>query len=285
MTAFIWVHDLSPFLVHFSLAGHDVGIRWYGMAYVTGFWLAWRQLHLAAVRHEIDGLDEAAVGALVWAIVVGVLLGGRAAFVLQHLGELQARPFFFFEVWNGGMTFFGGLAGLVLGIAYVARRLRLEMAGLLDVLAVPLTLALGVGRLANFINGELPGRPTDGTWGVIFPRVDMLARHPSQLYEAASHFLLYGLLLVVAWRRPRWLNESHGRMFALFLLLYGLLRVLTDAFRQDETYWGPLSSGQWASLLVAACGLGAPCCSCSATQRRDSVGRRSTPRSYCAAAA
>ena len=125
---------------------------------------------------------------------------------------------------------------------------------LADVAAFPATFGLGVGRIANFVNGELWGLPTNAGWGVIFPRVDNLPRHPSQLYEAASHFLLLGVLLWFLHRRPQTVQRP-GVLAAMFLELYGGLRFLTDFYRADDTFFGPFSSGQWASLLVAAIGL------------------------------
>jgi phosphatidylglycerol:prolipoprotein diacylglycerol transferase len=123
-----------------------------------------------------------------------------------------------------------------------------------DVAAFPAALGLGVGRLANFVNGELWGRPTHGDWGVIFPRADALPRHPSQLYEAASHFLLLGVLLWLSRRHPDWMRQKSGVVAAWFLLLYGILRVVTDFYRADDTYFGPFSSRQWASVVVAVAG-------------------------------
>jgi phosphatidylglycerol:prolipoprotein diacylglycerol transferase len=174
---------------------------------------------------------------------------------LQHGSKLLSDPFFLLRVWEGGMTFFGGLAGVALALLWAKKRFDLNFWTLSDVAAFPAAFGLGVGRVANFINGELIGRPTGENWGVIFPRVDNLPRHPSQLYEAASHFVLLGVLLWLLNRRPKIIREKPGIFAALFLALYGILRFATDFYRADETFLGPFSSGQWASLIVAVIGV------------------------------
>jgi phosphatidylglycerol:prolipoprotein diacylglycerol transferase len=255
MPSFRYVHDLSPFLFHIELAGHEVGVRWYGLAYVLGLSCAFLAFRRAAGRGFLPGLDDQAQQQMIFAIVAGVMGGGRLGYVLQHPARLLANPLFFFEVWEGGMAFFGGLAGVILAMLWTARRYAIPFWRLADVATFPAAFGLGVGRIANFINGELWGRPTASTWGVIFPRADSLPRHPSQLYEAASHFLLLGLLMW-AWRRQRTrVLARPGGLACLFLAGYGALRFLSDFYRDDDTYWGPWSSGQWASLLVMALGI------------------------------
>ena len=254
MTSFRWVHDLSPYLMQAQIAGHPVGVRWYGLAYVLGLFCAFFAFRRAAARGVLPGFDMDALLQLMGAVTVGVVGGGRLGYVVQHPARLFSNPLFFFQVWEGGMAFFGGLVGVIAAMLWTAHRQRVSFWRLADVAAFPAAFGLGVGRIANFINGELVGRPTGGNWGVIFPRVDMLPRYPSQLYEAASHFLLLGALLW-CWRRyPNWVSGTPGRLAALFLFGYGALRFVTDFYRDDDTYFGPFSSGQWASLLVALVG-------------------------------
>ncbi len=256
MFSFLWVHNLSPFLFHAHIFGQTVGIRWYGLAYVLGLFAAFFAFQYAARRGFLAGLNSEAQGQMMVAVTAGVLGGGRLGYVLQHPGRLLADPLFALRVWEGGMAFFGGLVGVILALAWTARRYGLSFWTLVDVAAFPAAFGLGVGRIANFVNGELWGRPTGGNWGVIFPRADSLPRHPSQLYEAASHFLLLGILVWLLRRRPQTVQQRPGVFAALFLALYGGLRFLTDFYRADDTYFGPFSSGQWASLLVAAIGVG-----------------------------
>lgn len=254
MSPLIYVHKLSPFLVHAQLFGQTVGVRWYGLAYVLGLWAAFIAFRIAAKRGFLAGFNTEAQHSLIMAVTAGVLVGGRVGFVLQSPARLLADPLFLFRVWEGGMAFFGGLVGVILAMAWTARRTNLSFWRLADVAAFPAAFGLGVGRIANFINGELVGRPTNGGWGVIFPQVDMLPRHPSQLYESASHFLLLGILLWLLHKRPQLALRKSGIFAALFLMIYGALRFFTDFFRADDTYFGPFSSGQWASLIVCALG-------------------------------
>lgn len=251
----LYTHDLSPFAFSVEVAGRTVGLRWYGLAYVLGFLLAFWYFRRAQRNGTIPGLTDEALEHLSLAIVLGVFLGGRLGFVLQSPRDLLAAPALVFRVWEGGMAFFGGLLGVVLAIFIVAQRHGLSMLALTDVGAFPAALGLAVGRIANFINGELVGRPTGSDWGVIFPAVDALPRHPSQLYESASHFLLFGILVLAVRLRPAWARGRSGRISALFLCGYGLLRVLTDFYRADDVYFGALSAGQWVSLATFAVGL------------------------------
>lgn len=255
MPPFVYVHNLSPFVFQAHLFGQSVGVRWYGLAYVLGLWMAFFAFGRASRRGLLPGLSQEAQSRMIVAVSIGVLGGGRLGYVLQHPARLLSDPLFFFRVWEGGMAFFGGLAGVILALIWTARRYSLAFWSLADVAAFPAAFGLGVGRIANFINAELWGRPTASTWGVVFPRVDALPRHPSQLYEAASHFLLLGVLLWLLRYRPQLMRERPGVFAALFMALYGALRFLTDFYRDDDLYFGSWSSGQWASLLVAAIGV------------------------------
>ena len=255
----VWVNNLSPFLFHVTVRGHELGVRWYGLSYLLGFVFVYLWFARAARDKTVPGLTPAALDSLVTAVVVGVLGGGRLGFVLQHPVQWAHDPLWFFRVWEGGMAFFGGLLGTLLAFAWVGRRFGLSLPALLDVAVFPTALGLAVGRLANFVNGELVGKPTRSDWGVVFPGVDTLPRHPSQLYESASHFLLFGILLLTARRFPAWTHAVSGRLTALFLAVYGFLRFGTDFFRDDDVYFGPapvhFSSGQWASVILCAAGL------------------------------
>ena len=248
-----WTDNLSPFLVRWLLFGHTVGIRWYGLNYVFSFFLVYLYFRGAARRGRVPRLDLAAVDALTYAIAIGIVGGGRLGFVVQHLDTLRTDPLFPFRLTEGGMTFFGGLLGVLLAIFWAGRRYGMGFLALTDIATFPAALGLALGRITNFVNGELAGRPTHGDWGVIFPSVDNVPRHPSQLYESASHFLLFGAL--VAANRTDWARARTGRLSYLFLTLYGFLRFATDFFRADDTYWGPFSTGQWASLVVALAGV------------------------------
>ncbi|PQV62691.1 Prolipoprotein diacylglyceryl transferase [Abditibacterium utsteinense] len=263
----IWTHNLSPFLLSFQWNGQTVGLRWYGLAYVASFALGYWMLRRAVWRGEITHLSERALEHLVGALVLGVVVGGRLGYVMQNLDVWRADPLFPFKVWGGGMAFFGGISGVILAVIWAVRRYDLKFWQVTDALTFPAALGLGIGRVANFINGELVGSPTNGKWGVIFPKVDALPRHPSQLYEAASHFMLWAILLFLIKRRGDWARQKAGRLSLVFLSFYGFARFFTDFFRTDETYFGPFSSGQWASLAVGLIGIGFLCFRVGQTQR------------------
>jgi phosphatidylglycerol:prolipoprotein diacylglycerol transferase len=252
MTNYIWVDRLSPFLIHFTIHGHEFGIRWYGLCYVLGFILAYLYFQGAIARKRIQGLDENGLYELTIAVSLGVVLGGRIGFVVQSPRELLTDPLFLFKVWEGGMAFFGGLAGVLVAILLVGRKHHIGFLALTDVAVFPASLGLAIGRIANFINGELVGKPTHGDFGVIFPTVDYQPRYPSQLFECIATFILFFCL--IALRRVPWISARAGRLSSFFLIIYGVLRFCTDFYRDDDIYWGALSDGQWFSLLIAAVG-------------------------------
>jgi phosphatidylglycerol:prolipoprotein diacylglycerol transferase len=251
----IWTNNLSPWIVHFYLGGHELGVRWYGAAYAFGFILSFLAFRKAVLTRELPGSAKL-VDRVVMSVLLGVLVGGRMGFVIQNLDEWKADPLFPFKVNQGGMAFFGGLAGVMLGLWWVAKKENVRFLSLTDVATSPAMLALGLGRLANFANKELWGRPTGAKWGVIYPNVDLQPRHPSELYEATSHFLAFGILMFLRQRHPDWCRERPGRLSALYLVLYGVLRFFTDFLREEPLAALNLNSGQWASLVVAAVGVG-----------------------------
>lgn len=242
-----FVNDFSPFIVKFG----DFGIRWYGLAYVLGFVLGYLFLRKAADTNRVPNLTRANIDRLIFALIIGVMAGGRLGFCLQNPKRLFSDPLFIFKVWEGGMAFFGGLAGVVIALVWFCRREKVPFLPLGDTVTVPAALALAFGRIANFVNAELWGRPTGADWGVIYPKVDQQLRHPSELYECLSHLILAGALVLVGRRWPR----RTGLMCATFVTGYGLLRVVTERFRDEPVTVPPFTSGQVAGLIVFAVGL------------------------------
>ena len=249
-----WKHDLNPY----ALGPFDVGqfkglgIRWYGLAYITGFVLAYQALRRATLSGRVGGLDLATLENLLLVIVFGVLVGGRMGFVVQHLDQWRLDPFFPLKLHQGGMAFFGGLAGVVICFLWFRRRHGLNLWELGDVVAPVAAFSLGIGRVANFVNGELWGKKTGSDWGVLYPMRPDAPRHPSELYECATHLVLGVLLLVLA-RTPA--GKRLGTVSAAFLIGYGLLRCVTEVWREQEYSVGPFSAGQIASLVTALVGV------------------------------
>ena len=265
--------DISPEIVTISLGGAEFAIRWYAMAYLVGLLLGWWLVQHLMRRPALWGGEppmrpDQVEGLLTW-VILGVVLGGRLGYVLFYQpAHYVQNPMQIFVLWHGGMSFHGGFAGVIVAAWIWAGRQGVARLRLADALAVVAPIGLGLGRLANFVNAELWGRPTDVPWGVVFPG-EVVARHPSQLYEAALEgVLLFALLLVLVarggLRRP-------GLVFGVFLAGYGAARMFVEHFRQADAQfitpdnplghviggpvWG-LSMGQVLSLPMLLVGLG-----------------------------
>ncbi len=235
-----------------------VSVRWYGVMYMLGFGLGWL-LGRVRAKKPWTPLSTVDVDDLVAVAMFGLIVGGRVGYVLFYdLPTFLANPLDIFMIWKGGMSFHGGLLGICLAIWLFARKRRLAFFEVTDFF-VPLTpLGLLAGRLGNFINGELWGRPTDMPWGMIFfdPAAGLVPRHPSQLYEA---FLEGVVLFTVVWwysSRPRPRMAVSG----LFLALYGLFRFAVEFVRQPDPQlgfiaFGWLTMGQILSLPMLVGGL------------------------------
>jgi phosphatidylglycerol:prolipoprotein diacylglycerol transferase len=231
---------------------HYIQIRWYSLAYICGIILAWwyvtRLLREPgapmATRHADD---------LVFYATLGILIGGRLGYVLFYLPRHYLdNPSEIFKLWQGGMSFHGGAIGVSLAMIYLARKNRLNLLRVSDYISCAVPIGLFLGRLANFVNGELWGRATDVPWAMIFPSdISGQPRHPSQLYEAGLEGIgLFCLLAWLFWRTDA--RYKPGRLTGAFLLGYGLIRVLLENFRQpDEALGfivGPITMGQILSL-------------------------------------
>ena len=242
--------------IFFSIG--PIAVRWYGLMYVVAF-VAFIALGKLRVRRGLGGdmtvkdVDDM----LIWG-VIGVILGGRLGYVifykpryyLEHPGEIL-------QTWTGGMSFHGGFVGVMLAIAIYCAIRKKPWLATMDFVAPLVPIGLAAGRLGNFINGELPGRPTTVPWGMWFPQVDPnpLARHPSQLYQFGLEGLALFALLWWYSARPR----PVGAVSGAFLIGYGFFRFLAEFTRQPDDYLGllslGLSMGQWLSLPMVAAGI------------------------------
>ena len=243
--------------VFFSLG--PVAVRWYGLMYVLGF-VAYILLGKYRARRTPSGvMAERDVDDLLLYGVIGVILGGRLGYVLFYKPSYYlAHPVEIFQVWAGGMSFHGGFLGVLLGVWVFCRLRRKRWIEVMDFIAPLAPIGLAAGRMGNFINGELPGRPTDLPWGMWFPQVDAtpIARHPSQLYQFALEGLALFALLWWFSRRPR----PAGAVSGLFLVGYGVFRFIAEFARQPDDFLGllafSLSMGQWLSIPMILAGLG-----------------------------
>lgn len=250
--AYITFPQIDP--VIFSLG--PVSLRWYGLMYLIAFGLAWFLANRAAKKPG-SGWTEQQVSDLLFIGFLGVILGGRIGYVLFYQFELfLAEPLYLFKIWTGGMSFHGGLLGVLLAMAWFAKRNNKAYLVLGDFVAPLIPLGLAAGRLGNFINAELWGRPTDVPWAVLFPGAGPLPRHPSQLYEfALEGIVLFGLIML--YRR---FNPPAGSLGGLFLAGYGSARFFVEFYREPDAHLGLLSAGmsmgQWLSLPMIIAGIG-----------------------------
>ncbi len=244
--------QFDPIAIHIG----SFGIHWYGLMYLTAF-LAFLGLGKWQINHRtwhgwtMSMLDDALFfGAL------GVILGGRLGYVLFYqFSYFMQHPAEILAVWQGGMSFHGGFLGVLVSMWIFARKYKLKWLSIMDFVAPLVPLGLGAGRMGNFINGELWGRPTDLPWGMIFMQADSLPRHPSQLYQfAVEGVVLFGLLWWYS-SKPR----PIGAISAVFLIIYGMGRFLVEFAREPDSYLGllsmGLSMGQWLSLPMVLLGI------------------------------
>ncbi|MDS9467436.1 prolipoprotein diacylglyceryl transferase [Paracoccus sp. MBLB3053] len=274
--------DISPEIFTIDLFGMSLSLRWYALAYLVGLVVGWRILVWLMRRPAVWGdrapmRPEQAEELLSW-VVLGVVLGGRLGFVLFYEPAYYlANPGQILQLWHGGMSFHGGFLGVVVVAWLYCRRHAIPPLRLADALSVAAPIGLGLGRVANFINAELWGRPTDLPWGVIFPGeaaqfcpgvTGICARHPSQLYEAALEGVLLALVLFGVVRRGG--LRRPGLALGIFVMGYGISRFIVEFFRQADAQFitpdnplghvvgGPLlglSMGQVLSLPMIMIGL------------------------------
>ena len=230
-----------------------VVIRWYALAYIAGFVLGWR--YCIALNRRIPGrpTDDDLTDFLFWA-GIGVILGGRLGFILfYNLDWYLANPLDILKLWSGGMSFHGGLAGIIIAILWYARSQGFSPFRLGDLVACAGPIGLFLGRIANFVNGELWGRPApDLPWAVVFPdpRAGGVPRHPSQLYEAALEGLVLFIVLFILARIPA-VRERTGTLSGVFLIGYGLGRITAEFFREPDVQIGYLAFGVTMGQLLS----------------------------------
>jgi phosphatidylglycerol---prolipoprotein diacylglyceryl transferase len=243
---------LFPNLDPVAIQIGPLAIRWYALAYITGIVLGWRLMRrLVAAPPEVatpTQIDDF----VSWA-TLGIVLGGRLGYCLFYQPSVYlADPLGILKVWTGGMSFHGGMLGVVIAIILFCRHNGIPILGFSDRLSVCATIGLGLGRVANFINGELWGRPAPDwlPWAMIFPRADNIPRHPSQIYQA----LMEGLLLFVIMfllSRSEAIRARFGTLTGIFLIGYGLARITGEFFREPDDFLGFLQFGATMGQLLS----------------------------------
>jgi|TARA_B100001093_G_scaffold513284_1_gene584897 phosphatidylglycerol:prolipoprotein diacylglycerol transferase len=233
----MYTHNFDPILVDFGL----IAIRWYSLAYVFGILLGWwfgKKIiaHITKnfnFKFNVDEFDD-----LITYVIISLIIGGRLGYIVfYNLEYYISNPLDAVKIWEGGMSFHGALIGIIFGTYLFSLKKNISAFFLLDIIACVSPIGIFLGRIANFLNGELVGKTTTASWGVIFPNVDMLPRHPSQLYEAVLEgillFLILNILIFVK-------KYSLGTCSYLFLICYGFFRIISEFFREPDIQIGYL---------------------------------------------
>ena len=252
----MYIHNLDPNIFEFGF----IAVKWYSISYIAGIFIGWwfakiileYRLRISNIKFEIIKFDN-----LITYIIISIILGGRMGYVIfYNLSYYISNPLDIIKIWEGGMSFHGAMIGIIIGTCIFAKKNNINALFLLDVIACVAPIGLFFGRIANFINGELYGKPTDFFISVIFPRVDNLTRHPSQLYESILEGLLLFVILNIVIFRKKILT---GTCSVLFLVFYGLFRIFAEQFREPDIHIGYIignnSMGTLLSFLMIIAGL------------------------------
>ena len=239
--------------VAFSIGG--IKFYWYGMMYVIGF-LSFLVLGNRRAANPIYGIKQEHISDIMFYGILGTVIGGRLGYVFFYNFEYLLNDWaLVFRVWEGGMSFHGGLIGVVLSLWIFARRYGYEFLRITDFVAPMVPIGIAAGRIGNFINGELWGRPSDWPWAMVFSKVDSLPRHPSQLYEALLEGVVLFILLWIYSSKKR----SLGVVSGLFAVAYAVLRFIAEFAREPDFHigfvWGWMTMGQLFSIPLFVLGL------------------------------
>ena len=252
----MFTHNLDPVLFDLGF----IAIRWYSLAYIGGILVGWwlgkkiinKRFQIIGQQFAIKEFDD-----LITYLIVSIIIGGRVGYIIfYNLGHYISNPLDIIKIWEGGMSFHGALIGIIIGTYLFSERKKISYFFLLDVIACVSPIGLFFGRIANFINGELIGKTTNVPWGIIFPNIDMLIRHPSQLYEAILEgIVLFFILNIFIFKK----NYKTGTCSFLFLIFYGLFRIFSELFREPDSQLGYIfnlfSMGTILSFLMILSGM------------------------------
>lgn len=236
---------IDPVLVELG----PIVIRWYSLSYIGGLLLGW--FYLSWMNKQTNTMSKNQYDSILTWMILGVVFGGRFGYVIFYNSAYYLQhPIEAFYVWEGGMSFHGGMLGVIVAIWGFARVHKLAFFKVTDLIAVAAPIGLFLGRIANFINSELYGRATDAEIGMVFPTdPTQLSRHPSQLYEAALEGLLLGIILLIAFKMGAW--KKTRLLSALFLIFYGVFRSIAELFREPDAHLGFIIEGLTMGQLLS----------------------------------
>jgi|TARA_B100001741_G_scaffold165902_1_gene137124 phosphatidylglycerol:prolipoprotein diacylglycerol transferase len=252
----MYIHNLDPVLLSIGI----IEIRWYSLAYIFGILAGWwlgKKILVFRTKTQNVNIDLANFDNLVSYLIISIILGGRLGYVIfYNPGYYIDNPIDIFKIWEGGMSFHGGLIGVIVGTYIFSYKINTQTFIYLDIIACVAPIGLFLGRIANFVNGELFGKPTNLSWSVIFSKTDNIPRHPSQLYEAALEgVLLFIILISLIYNK----NIKTGYCSGLFLILYGFFRILSEQFREPDENIGYIfdlfSMGSFLSSIMIIAGI------------------------------
>jgi phosphatidylglycerol---prolipoprotein diacylglyceryl transferase len=252
----MYIHNFDPVLLDLGF----IIIRWYSLAYIFGIIIGWwlgkkiisHIVNTTNLKFNLGDFDD-----LITYLIISIIIGGRLGYVIfYNLGYYIATPLDIIKVWEGGMSFHGALIGIIIGTYLFSAKKNVQTFFLLDIIACVSPIGIFFGRIANFINGELVGKVSTTSWSVIFPTVDMLPRHPSQLYEALLEgVVLFVILNALIFRK----KYKTGVSSCLFLICYGVFRIISEFFREPDAQMGYLfylfSMGTILSFVMILTGL------------------------------
>ena len=252
----MFTHNLDPVLFDFGF----IAIRWYSLAYLAGIIIGWwlgKKIIIKKFQNKIYYFDLKQFDDLISYLIISIIAGGRIGYIVFYNPQYYiSNPLDIIKIWEGGMSFHGALIGIIIGTYLFSLKRKILSLFLLDIIACVSPVGIFFGRIANFINGELVGKATNASWGVIFPTIDMLPRHPSQLYEALLEgVILFFILNIFILKK----NYITGTCSYLFLIGYGFLRIVSEFFREPDTQIGYLfdlfSMGTALSFLMILSGI------------------------------
>jgi len=252
----MYIHDLNPVLINFGF----FEVRWYSLAYIFGILIGWwfaKKIIDFKILNKIINFDSKIFDDLISYIIISMIIGGRFGYVIfYNFSYYLSNPFDILKIWEGGMSFHGALIGIILGTYFFSKKVKVNFFVFLDLIACVAPIGIFFGRIANFINGELYGKPSNIFWSVIFPEIDKIPRHPSQLYEAILEgVVLFIILTIVIYKK----TISTGVVSALFMIFYGFFRIISEQFREPDAQVGYLfdlfSMGSILSFFMILVGL------------------------------
>tara|TARA_E500000331_G_scaffold341337_1_gene373623 strand:+ start:21 stop:800 length:780 start_codon:yes stop_codon:yes gene_type:complete len=252
----MYTHNLDPVVLNIGF----LVIRWYSLAYIFGILIGWwlgkkiilKKFNNLNFKFNVEEFDN-----LVTYLIISLIVGGRLGYILfYNLEYYLLNPLNILKVWEGGMSFHGALLGIIVGTFLFGLKKKISTFFLLDVIACVAPIGIFFGRIANFINGELVGKNTDVYWGVIFPNIDNISRHPSQLYEAfLEGIILFVIINIIMFKK----NYKIGSCSSMFLIFYGIFRIFSELFREPDLQVGYLfnivSMGMFLSFFMIIAGI------------------------------